>query len=77
MISVTEAKVIGGARATFDVLAEYSHTNIRVIFGFLRVSKTDRWRLRSLKIALPMPRSDDAAGSGSQGSGSAAPAPNK
>ncbi len=80
VITVTEAKVIGGTRATFDILAEYSRTSVRVIFGFLRASKSEPWKLRSLKIALPMPRSEDVAvGSGSQraGSGSAAPAPKK
>ncbi len=85
IIAVTEAKVIGGTLATYDVLVEYAKTNVRVIFGFLRGSKAERWTLRSLKVALPMPRADDltrdpgslppATGSGSAvGSGSGTPA---
>lgn len=83
IIAVTEAKVIAGTRGTYDVLVEYSRANVRVIFGFTRASKTDPWTLRSLKIALPMPRLDDVAlpppagsGSGSgAGSGSATAKP--
>ncbi len=90
IIAVTEAKVFSSKeeeRAFFDVIAEYSRANVRVIFGFTRPSKTLDWQLRSLKVALPMPRIDDleraagsdapSAGSGSgsaTGSGSAKPA---
>ena len=91
IIAVTEAKVFSSKeeeRAFFDVIAEYSRANVRVIFGFTRPSKTLEWQLRSLKIALPMPRIDDLArtagsdapstgsglGSGSAGSGSQKPA---
>lgn len=70
IIAATEAKVIGGVRASYDVLVEYSKANVRASFGFLRVSKTDPWKLRSLKVALPMPRIDDVAKPA--GSGSAA-----
>ncbi len=64
IIAVTEAKMYSGKeeeRGYFDVIAEYSRANVRVIFGFTRPSKTLEWQLRSLKIALPMPRIDDLA----------------
>lgn len=92
IIAVTEAKMYSGKeeeRGYFDVIAEYSRANVRVIFGFTRPSKTQEWQLRSLKIALPMPRIDDLfptrapdvgpgsgsakSGTGSAGSGSAKP----
>jgi hypothetical protein len=84
IIRVTEGKQTGGTRAFFDVIAQYSRASVRVIFGFERKKESDPWQLRSLKIALPMPRVDDfvvpehgkpTAGSGSgsakAGSGSA------
>jgi len=81
IIAVTEAKMYSGKeeeRSYFDVIAEYSRANVRVIFGFTRPSKTLEWQLRSLKIALPMPRIDDLfpprAGEVGPGSGSAKPA---
>ncbi len=86
ILTVTEAKVINKTRATFDVLVEYSRANVRANFGFLRASKADPWELRSLKVALPMPRSDDPAPDGDTsepptpvdpGSGSAAPVPGR
>jgi hypothetical protein len=56
--------VIDGTSATFDVLAEFEKSNaVRCVFGFYRQSKSSAWRLRSLKIVVPMPRAD--AGSGS------------
>ena len=62
IIAVTEAKTIRGLSATFDVLTEYSKSQgVRAIFGFLRQSKVEPWKLRSLKIVLPMPRADDLA----------------
>jgi hypothetical protein len=61
IIAVTEAKVIGGTSATFDVLTEYARSNVRAIFGFVRLSKTEPWKLRSLKIVLPMPRAEELA----------------
>lgn len=90
IIAVTEAKTIRGLSATYDVLTEYAKSQgVRAIFGFLRQSKIEPWKLRSLKIVLPMPRADDLArgsavappitqpvptvGSGSAGSGSAKP----
>jgi hypothetical protein len=79
VIAVTEAKVIGGTEATFDVLTEYAKSQgVRAVFGFERPSKTSPWQLRSFKRQLPMPRVDDIGkpgqGSGS-GRGSAAPPP--
>jgi uncharacterized membrane protein YgcG len=74
IITVTEAKVNADKnRATFDVLVEYSQSNIRVILGMIRGSQAEKWRLRSLKVALPMPRSEDIArikNGGGSGSGS-------
>ena len=62
IIAVTEAKTIRGLSATFDVLTEYAKSQgVRAIFGFLRNSKVEPWKLRSLKIVLPMPRADDLA----------------
>lgn len=84
ILAVTEARVIGGTNATFDVISEYTRSNgVRAIFGFYRGSKTRPWKLRSLKIVLPMPRADeqpaveDAATSTSAttGSGSAIGSP--
>jgi hypothetical protein len=72
IIAVSEAKVIGGTSATFDALAEFDKASgVRVVFAFYRRSKLDPWKLRSFKIALPMPRAgdegtrDDAPGTGS------------
>lgn len=60
IIAVTEAKVIGGTSATFDVITEYTRSSgVRVIFGFYRRSKTNPWKLRSFKTVLPMPRADE------------------
>ncbi|MGE0870941.1 MAG: hypothetical protein AB7P03_20420 [Kofleriaceae bacterium] len=57
IIAVTEAKVIRGTSATYDILTEYSASmGVRATFGFTRESKADRWQLRSLKVVLPMPR---------------------
>ena len=61
IIAVTEAKVIGGTSATFDTLAEFEKASgVRTVFAFHRGSRAERWRLRSLKIVLPMPRADEA-----------------
>jgi hypothetical protein len=60
IIAVTEAKVIGGTSATFDTLTEFEKASgVRAVFAFHRGSKAERWRLRSLKIVLPMPRADE------------------
>ncbi|MDB4953002.1 MAG: hypothetical protein JWO36_571 [Myxococcales bacterium] len=60
ILNVTEAKVISGTSATFDVLAEFEKSSgVRVVFTFERVAKADPWQLRSFKVALPMPRADD------------------
>ncbi len=60
ILAVTEARVIGGTNATFDIISEYTRSNgVRTIFTFYRASKTRPWMLRSLKIVLPMPRADE------------------
>ncbi len=60
IVAVTEAKMIGGTLATFDVITEYARSSgVRVIFGFYRRSKTMPWKLRSFKTVLPMPRADE------------------
>ena len=60
IIAVTEAKVIGGTLATYDILTEYARSmGVRAIFGFYRSSKTQPWKLRSFKLVLPMPRADE------------------
>ncbi len=57
IIAVTTAKVIGGTQATYDVLTEYaSSKGVRATFGFTRAGRPDPWKLRSLKIVLPLPR---------------------
>ena len=62
IIRVSEAKVIGGTSATFDALAEFDRAGgVRTVFGFFRSSKRNPWKLRSLKIVLPMPRGADEA----------------
>ena len=58
-VSVTEAKVIGGTAANFDALGEYDKGVARTAFGFSRGSRAEPWRLRSLKIVVPMPRPED------------------
>lgn len=80
IIAVSEAKAFNnGTTATFDALAEFDKASgVRTLFGFYRRSRADAWKLRSLKIVLPMPRSSDKPGAGSgsgsgAGSGSAAP----
>lgn len=68
LLSVTEAKVIEGTSATFDVLAEFEKSSaVRCVFGFTRTSKAAPWLLRSLKVVVPMPRADEGSGSGSPG----------
>jgi len=59
ILTVTEAKVIQGTSATFDVLAEFEKSSaVRCVFGFSRASKSAPWLLRSLKVVVPMPRAD-------------------
>jgi hypothetical protein len=61
MLRVTEAKVIGGTSATFDVVVEHDRSSgVRVTFGFERAGKASPWQLRSLKLVLPMPRADES-----------------
>ena len=63
IISVTEAKLIGGTSATFDVLAEFEKSSaVRAVFGFERTGKSAPWQLRLMKVVLPMPREEDARG---------------
>jgi hypothetical protein len=61
IIAVTEAKLYGGGTtATYDVLTEYAKSQgVRAIFGFYRSSRQGTWKLRSLKVVLPMPRADE------------------
>jgi hypothetical protein len=60
LLTVTEAKSIGGLTAYFDVLAEFERSSgVRVVFNFSRASKTERWQLRSLKVVVPMPRPNE------------------
>ena len=61
ILRVTEAKVIGGTSATFDVVSEFEKSNgVRTVFGFERDTKAAPWALSSLKVVVPMPRADDA-----------------
>jgi hypothetical protein len=61
ILSVTEAKLIGGTSATFDVLAEFEKSSaVRTVFGFERTGKAAPWQLRLMKVVLPMPREEDA-----------------
>ncbi len=70
ILTVTEAKVIEGTTATYDVLAEFEKSSaVRCVFGFSRASKSAPWQLRSLKVVVPMPRADVEP----RGSGSATP----
>ena len=60
ILQITEARVIGGTSATFDVVAEFEKSSgVRAVFGFERDTKSAAWRLRSLKIVVPMPRAED------------------
>jgi hypothetical protein len=57
IVAVTEAKVIAGTSATFDVLVEYEKTSaVRNVFGLSRKSKTEPWKLRVYKVVMPTPR---------------------
>jgi hypothetical protein len=64
IIAVTEAKLYGdGTTATFDALTEYTRSQgVRATFSFYRRAKQDAWKLRSLKVVLPMPRADEPLG---------------
>lgn len=60
LLTVTEAKSIGGITALFDVVAEFEKSSgVRIVFNFSRTSKTARWELRSLKVVVPMPRPNE------------------
>lgn len=62
IIAVTEQRVFRSGNAVYDILTEYSRAQgVRTIFGFTRASKSEPWRLLSLKIVVPMPRADEAA----------------
>jgi hypothetical protein len=75
IIAVTEAKLmIGGTSATFDALSEFEKASgARTVFAFFRRGKLDRWRLRSFKVVLPMPRAADDGARPDLAPGSAAP----
>jgi hypothetical protein len=75
IIAVTEAKLaIGGGSATFDALAEFEKASgARTVFAFYRSSKAEPWRLRSLKVVLPMPRAADEGARPDLAPGAAAP----
>ncbi|HEY0190517.1 MAG TPA: hypothetical protein VGC42_05300, partial [Kofleriaceae bacterium] len=62
IIAVSEAKVgIDGTGSTFDALAEFDRASgVRTAFAFYRPNKQSAWKLRSLKVVLPMPRAADA-----------------
>ena len=57
IITVSEAKVIGGTDATFDTVAEFDKASgVRTVFGFYRRGERQPWKLSSFKIVLPAPR---------------------
>jgi hypothetical protein len=61
IIAVTEQRVFRSGNSVYDVLVEYTRSQgVRVIFGFNRASKSDPWKLLSLKTVVPMPRLDEA-----------------
>ena len=60
ILRVTEAKVIGGTSATFDVSPSSTSSGRRAsTFGFYRGSRTGPWKLRSFKTVMPMPRAGE------------------
>jgi hypothetical protein len=64
LLDVTEAKMLAGTTATFDVVAEFELAKgVRVVFGFERDAKSSPWKLRSFKLVVPMPRAEDETGS--------------
>ena len=66
-VAVTEASQLSSTStanptpesATFDALGEYENTVARTAFSFVRRNKADTWKLRRLKVVVPMPRADD------------------
>ena len=62
IIAVSEQRVFRSGNAVYDILIEYSRAQgVRAIFGFTHASKSDPWKLVSMKIVVPMPRADEAA----------------
>lgn len=62
IIAVSEQRVFRSGNAVYDTLIEFSRAQgVRAIFGFTRSSKTEPWKLVSMKVVVPMPRADDAA----------------
>lgn len=62
LLTVTEAKSIGGVTATFDAVAEFERASgVRVVADFARSSEAEPWQLRRFKVEVPMPRAEDAA----------------
>jgi hypothetical protein len=70
IVAVTEARYTGPDElsATFDGLVEYVKGVARVVFVFDRDAAggaSATWRMRSLRVVVPMPRLEDGSGSGS------------
>jgi hypothetical protein len=68
ILTVTDARAIGGMSATFDVVAEFEKSSgVRVEFDFTRPSKFERWRLARFKVTVPMPRANEGQPEASAG----------
>jgi hypothetical protein len=60
ILAVSEAKIIGGNLAAYDVVAEYQRANgVRVTFSFSRTSKSAPWKLLQMVLVMPLPRADE------------------
>ncbi|HEY4178369.1 MAG TPA: hypothetical protein VGM90_16090 [Kofleriaceae bacterium] len=60
ILAVSEAKIIGGNLAAYDVVAEYQRANgVRVTFSFSRRSKSAPWKLLQMVLVMPLPRADE------------------
>jgi hypothetical protein len=69
IVAVTEARYTGPDElsATFDGLVEYVKGVARVVFVFERDAaggSAATWRMRGLRVVVPMPRADEGSGSG-------------
>lgn len=61
LLTITDARSIGGLTATFDVVAEFERSSgVRVEFDFTRPSKFERWKLARFKVTVPMPRPNES-----------------
>ncbi|CAN5803683.1 hypothetical protein BH11MYX2_BH11MYX2_32780 [soil metagenome] len=75
ILAVSEAKIIGGNLAAYDVVAEYQRANgVRVTFSFSRTSKSAPWKLLQMVLVMPLPRADEQSVD-DLSAGSAAPGP--